>query len=67
MEKKLHKSKLSKWYLLIAQDLWQAHYQILLNILLKESMEVDVHMDMIIKHLKNAALNTKIASAMLST
>ena len=38
----------------------------MLNILLKESMEVDVHMDMIIKHLKNAALNTKIASAMLS-
>ena len=36
MEKRSQKSYLTDKYLLIAQDLWQAHYLILLKILLKE-------------------------------
>ena len=36
MEKRSQKPYLTDKYLLIAQDLWQAHYIILLKILLKE-------------------------------
>ena len=36
MEKRSQKPYLTDKYLLIAQDLWQAHYLILLKILLKE-------------------------------
>ena len=57
----------SDYNLLIAQDLWQAHYQILLITLLKEIIELNVNMDMIIKNVNNAELNTKIASAFLNT
>ena len=35
--------------LLIAQDLWQAHYQILSIIFLKKFIELNVNMDMMIK------------------
>ena len=37
MEKKLQKPYLTDYNLLIAQDLWQAHYQTLLIVLLKNS------------------------------
>ena len=36
MEKKLQKAYLTFYSLLIAQDLWQAHYQILLILYLKD-------------------------------
>ena len=45
--------------LLIVQDLWQAHYQILSMIFLKEFIELNVNMDMMIKNVKDAELNIK--------
>ena len=39
MEKKLQKVYLKYHYLWIAQDLWQAHYQILSIIFLREFIE----------------------------
>ena len=49
---------LTDYNLLIAQDLWQAHYQILLIIWLKEFIKLNVKMNMIIKNVKRAELNT---------
>ena len=45
---------------LIAQELLQAHYQILLIILLTEFMKLNVKMAMTTKNLKHVELNTKI-------
>ena len=42
MEKKLQKLYLKDSCLLAAQDLWQAHYQILLIIILKEFIKSSV-------------------------
>ena len=53
--------------LLIAQYLWQACYQILLIILLKEFIGLNVNMNMIIKNMKHTELNTKNMSAFLNT
>ena len=39
------------------QDLWQARYQILLIIYLKESIELNVNLDMMIKNMKHVELN----------
>ena len=52
MEKILQKSYLTECNLLIAQNLWQAHYQILLIILLKKFIKSNVNMNMIIKNTK---------------
>ena len=49
MEKKLQKVYLISYNLWIAQDLWQAHYQILSIIILKEFIELKVNTHMIIK------------------
>ena len=49
--------------LMIAQDLWQAYYQFLLIILLKEFIKLNENTDMIIRNLKLAELNIKTASA----
>ena len=50
MGKKLQKNIYLKYYnLLIVQDLWQAHYQILLIIFLQEFIELNVNSDMITK------------------
>ena len=46
------KVKKAYYNLLIVQDLWQAHYQILLIILLKKFIELNVNMDMMIKKKK---------------
>ena len=45
MEKKLQKIYLTDYNLLIAQDLWQAHYQILSTIFLKKFTKLDMNMD----------------------
>ena len=42
MEKKLQKKYLTYYNLLVTQDLWQAHYQILSINLLKEFIELTV-------------------------
>ena len=53
--------------LMIAQDLWQAYYQFLLIILLKEFIKLNENTNMIIRNLKLAKLNIKIASAFANT
>ena len=58
MEKKLQKLKLTYYSLLVAQDLWQAHYQILSIIFLKEFIALNVNLKMMIKNVKLAELNT---------
>ena len=52
---------------LIAQDLWQAYYQILLIIFLKEFIELNVNMDTITKNVKLPELNKNIATVFLNT
>ena len=47
----------------MAKDLWQTHYQILLKILLKEFINLNVNMDIMIEKMKCLELNTKIVSA----
>ena len=51
MERKLQKH-LTSYNLLIAHDLWQAHYQILAIIFLKELLELNVNLDTMIKKSK---------------
>ena len=53
MEKKSQKPYRTDYCLLIVYDLWQAHYQILLLILLKKFKKLNVKMNM------NKKLNTK--------
>ena len=57
MEKKLQKIYIIHYSLLIAQGLWQAHYQILSIIFLKKFTELTVHPDMMIENMKLAELN----------
>ena len=52
--------------LLIGQNLWQAHYQILSIILVKEFTELNVNADSMIKNVKHVDLNISIASVFLS-
>ena len=66
-EKKLQTSHPTYYNLLIAQDLWQAPYQILLIILLKEFIKLNAHTDTIIKNVNLAELNKKTATAFLNT
>ena len=67
MGRKLQKPRLIDYSLLIAQDLWQAHYQILLIILLKEFIKLNLNMNMIIENVKLAELNKMIGSFVLNT
>ena len=53
IEKKLQNLYLTDYNLLTAQDLWQAHYQILLIILLKEFRKLNV------QTVTHAAVNTQ--------
>ena len=56
MEKKLQKIYPKYYNLLIAQDLWHAHYQILPIIFRKEFIELNVNLDTMIKNMKQVAL-----------
>ena len=67
MEKKLQKPYPANYNFLIVKDLSQAHYQILLVILLKKFMKLNSSMDMIIKNAKRVRLMTKIVSVALNT
>ena len=60
---KLQKTYPTYYSLLIAQVL----YQILLIIFLKEFIKVNINTDMMIKNVKHAELNTKIATFFLNT
>ena len=63
MEKELQKKYLTNYNFLIAQDLQQGHYQILLIIMLKKFIKLNGNMDMIIKNAKRVELNTNIVIA----
>ena len=52
MEKKLQKIYLTYYNLLIAPNLWQAYYQTLSIIFLKEFIELNVNSDTMIKNVK---------------
>ena len=56
MEKKLQKMYLTNYNLLIEQDLWQVHYQIVPIIFLKEFIKLPVNTDTMIKNVKHAEL-----------
>ena len=66
MEKKLQKMYVTYYDLLTAQDLWQAHYQILSIIFLKKFIKSNVNTDTMIKNVKLAALNIIIATVFLN-
>ena len=66
MEKKLQKPYLADYNLLIVQDLWQAHYQILSIIFLKEFIELNVNVDLTIKNMRLAELNIICATVFLN-
>ena len=67
MAKHLQKIYLTYYNLLIAQDLWQAHYQILSIIFLKEFIKLNVNRNTMMKNVKLAELNVNIATVFLNT
>ena len=68
MKNKLQKIFLTYYSLLITQDLWQAHYQILSIIfILKKFIELNVNMDMMIKDVRLVELNISIVTVFLNT
>ena len=67
MEKKVQKIYVTYYNLLIAQDLWQAHYQFMSIIFLKEFTKLKVNANMRIQNVKIAELNISIASVFLNT
>ena len=66
MEKKLQKIYLTYYNLLIVQDLWQGHNQILSIISLKEFIELNVNLETMMKNVKHIELNISIASIFLN-
>ena len=60
LEKKLLKMYLTNYNLLIAQDLWQAHYQIL-------SIKLGVNMDIVVRNVKLVELHTNNGTVSLNT
>ena len=67
MEAKLPKIYLTYYNLLIAQDLSQAHYQILSIIFLEEFIKLNVNTDTMIENMKLKELHTKYATLFLNT
>ena len=67
MEKKLQKLYLTFYSLLIAQNLWQTHNQILLIIFLKEFIALNVNKNMKIKNVKQVKLNIIIVTVLIDT
>ena len=66
VEKKLQKTDLMYYNLLKAQDLWQAHYQILLIIFLQKFIELNVNREITIKTMKLVELNISIEVVFLN-
>ena len=72
IRKELHKYREKILYptdyrLLIVQGLWLAHYQILLILFLNEFIKLNANTKTMIKNVKLAELNTKIATAFVNT
>ena len=57
MEKELQETFLTYYSLMIAQELWQAHYQILPIIVLKEFIELNINSNMTIKKCETCGIN----------
>ena len=66
MKKELQRPYTKDYNLLTAQDLWQAHYHILLIVLLKDFIKIKVNMKKMIKKCEIAELNIKIVTALLN-
>ena len=66
MEKKLQNTYPTSYNLLITQDLWQAHYQILSIIFLNKFGELHLNSDMMIKNVQLVELNLSIATISLN-
>ena len=64
MEKKLQKNTSAYYCLLVAQDLWIVHYQILS---LKEFIELNVNLEAMIKNMKHVELNISITTVSWNT
>ena len=62
MEKKLQKIYLKNYNLLLAQDLWQAHYQVLSIIFLTEFIELNLSMHITIKNMRPVELSISNAT-----
>ena len=67
MQRKFQEIYLTYCNLLIAQDLWQAHYQILSIRFLKDFIELNVKLEIMIKNVKHVGLNISIATVFLHT
>ena len=67
MKNKLQEMYLTYYNLLISQDLWQACYQFLPVISLKEIIELNVNSDIMIKNVKHVELDISIATVFLNT
>ena len=67
MEKELEKPYLTNCNLLISQNLWSVHYQIMFIILLKEIIKLNANMGMVIKNVKRVVLNTKYPGVIFNT
>ena len=67
MEKNVQNIYLTYYNLRLAQDLWQAYYQILSIIFLKDFIKLNLNMDMKIKTVKLSELTTTIATVFLNT
>ena len=59
-EKKSQKLYPTDYNLLIAQNSWQAHYQIMFLILLKELTKLNVNMEMTVQNVKPEELNKRL-------
>ena len=64
MENKLQKKYPTSYNLLIAQDLWQAHCQILPIIFPKKFIELNLNTDRMIKNVKLVKLSISIATVL---
>ena len=60
METKLQKPRFRNCNLLIPQNLWPAHYQIKLIILLKEFIKLNVNVSMIMNNVKHGELKQRL-------
>ena len=67
MERKLQNIYFTYYSFLIAQDLWQVHYQILPIILPEEFIELNVNSETMIKYIKHVELSKSIANVFLNT
>ena len=65
MEKKLRKIYVTYYNLLTAQDLWQAHYQILSIIFLKEFTKLNVNTDTMIKECETCEITYEVCDCFL--